>query len=80
MKDYHVELKVCEGCGALYLRQDRMDAAAAPRERQGIYCRGCERWLSEFPAPERRSRRGRKPKCELQRTSEAGLMGAGGAR
>jgi hypothetical protein len=80
MKDLNVELKVCEGCGALYLRQNRIDAAAQPREASGIYCRGCERWLSEFPAPERRSRRGRKPKGAPQRTSELVLATVGGAR
>jgi hypothetical protein len=41
MKNFRVELKVCEGCGALWLRA--VD--------QGAYCRECERWLSEFPAP-----------------------------
>jgi predicted Fe-S protein YdhL (DUF1289 family) len=41
MKNFRVELKVCEACGALWLRA--VD--------QGAYCRGCERWLSEFPTP-----------------------------
>jgi hypothetical protein len=40
MKDFCVELKVCEACGALWLR-----AAES-----GVYCRGCASWLSEFPA------------------------------
>jgi len=40
MKDFCVELKVCEACGALWLRA--VD--------HGVYCRGCALWLSEFPA------------------------------
>jgi len=40
MKDFRVELKVCEACGALWLRA--VD--------HGVYCRGCALWLSEFPA------------------------------
>ena len=49
MNRIRVELKVCEACGALWLR------AFA----QGAYCSGCAHWLSEFPMPTR-SRRGRK--------------------
>jgi len=49
MNYFRVELKVCEGCGALWLR------AAG----QGVYCRWCALVLSEFPVV-RRSRRGRK--------------------
>jgi hypothetical protein len=51
MKDFRVDLKVCEGCGALWLRTGA----------QGIYCKGCAQRLSEFP-PVRVSRRGRKRK------------------
>jgi len=47
MSYLRVELKVCEGCGALWLR-------AANR---GVYCLACVVRLSEFPAP-RMSRRG----------------------
>jgi hypothetical protein len=44
-----VQLKVCEGCGCLWIRaQD-----------QGVYCRECETKLRDFPAPESRKRRGR---------------------
>lgn len=48
-----VELKVCEGCGALWLR---------PAMGEGVrrYCQGCVHWLKEFPAPQSRSRRGRR--------------------
>lgn len=52
MKDVRVEVKVCEGCGALYLR-----AAGPLVERRGVYCRGCERRLADFPTPRRRGLR-----------------------
>jgi hypothetical protein len=47
MKDFRVVLKVCEACGALWLRAVG----------HGVYCRGCALWLSEFPAPMAQSRR-----------------------
>lgn len=56
MKQVRVDLKVCEGCGALWLR--------APQA--GVYCRRCALLLSDFPAPRGKSRRGRKPKIALQ--------------
>jgi hypothetical protein len=37
-----MDLKVCEGCGALWLRAG-VDA--------GVYCKGCACRLAEFPAP-----------------------------
>jgi len=41
MKYLHVELKICEGCGALWLRGGQMD---------GVYCTECVMHLSSFPA------------------------------
>ena len=64
MKGLRVELKVCEVCGALWLR------AAG----QGVYCRGCSVRLAEFPASRTR-RRGRNCKT-VARTAVC----AGGAR
>lgn len=55
MKHFRVELKVCEGCGALWLRS----------QNHGVYCRICALRLSEFPAPRGRSRAGRKRKLRL---------------
>lgn len=52
MKDFRVELKVCEGCGSLWLR------AAC----EGVYCQGCARRLSDFPMPRRQSQRVRERK------------------
>lgn len=50
MKCFSVELKVCEACGALWLR-----AAGTGF----VYCRGCANRLCGFPAP-RTGRRGRR--------------------
>jgi hypothetical protein len=41
MNDLHMDLKVCEGCGALWLRAASVD---------GVYCRPCRVRLAEFPA------------------------------
>jgi len=41
MKYLHVELKVCEGCGALWLRMGVND---------GVYCTPCGSRLAIFPA------------------------------
>jgi hypothetical protein len=60
-----MELKVCEGCGALWLR-----AALAA----GVYCRVCTLKLSEFPAVQRRH-------VQVRKASQAGpVLVAGGAR
>lgn len=40
MKYLHVELKVCEGCGALWLRSETLE---------GVYCAPCARHLAGFP-------------------------------
>lgn len=57
MSDFKCELKVCEACGALWLRANQ----------HGVYCRGCESRLSEFPAP-RSGRRCRSGSRTPQRT------------
>jgi hypothetical protein len=41
MNDLRMELKVCEGCGALWLRTSNQG---------GIYCRSCRSRLSQLPA------------------------------
>lgn len=61
MKDFRVDLKVCEGCGALWIRVAD----------QGSYCRGCAAWLSEFPAPRAVVRRGRGRKLSKSESSRA---------
>jgi hypothetical protein len=55
MKYFCVELKVCEGCGGLWLRA----------QNHGVYCRPCALRLSDFPAPRERSRAGRKRKVRM---------------
>jgi predicted amidophosphoribosyltransferase len=40
MKYLHVQLKVCEGCGALWLRIEETNA---------VYCRNCTARLAAFP-------------------------------
>jgi hypothetical protein len=59
MKHFCVDLKVCEGCGGLWLR------AQYGNQHHGVYCRRCALLLSEFPAPRQRSRAGRKRKLQL---------------
>ncbi len=49
MKSLRMELKVCEGCGALWVR-----SLAG-----GVYCNRCTWMLSDFPKPLSRKRRGR---------------------
>ncbi len=42
-----VELKVCEACGALWLRKTKKDNIAG--RAGGVYCGRCVQLLSEFP-------------------------------
>ena len=50
---FRFDLKVCEGCGALWLR-----AASATT----VYCRRCATRLSAFPAPRGKRNGGRRPR------------------
>jgi hypothetical protein len=94
MEDVRVELKVCEGCGGLWLRAREGEA-----EKHGAYCSNCVRWLAEFPAPKRkqeargeahrkRRRRNRAARTAAQevgtvvgvKTSEMELVGVGGEK
>lgn len=53
MKHVCLQLKVCEACGALWLRG----------QTHGVYCQRCAVILADFPPPRGKSRRGRKPKA-----------------
>jgi hypothetical protein len=67
-----VQLKICEGCGCLWLRA----------ENQGVYCCNCQVKLKDFPAPETRKRRGRprrKPPISDLVKEWAASKAAGGA-
>jgi hypothetical protein len=61
MKEFRVDLKVCEGCGGLWLR------AREVGQKRGAYCSSCVQWLSEFPAPKRRKPRGEAHRKRRQR-------------
>ena len=65
-----MELKVCEGCGALWLRSG---------ERAHVYCTSCSTRLMSFPV--RRKHAGGRPRTKCVRTMRpAALALAGGAR
>lgn len=59
MNDLRMELKVCEGCGALWLRAGcsgageslRAPANTSADAVRAVYCRSCVRVLASFPAP-----------------------------
>ena len=44
MKDLRMDLKVCEGCGALWLRASIGTGAR-------VYCRSCAKVFAELPMP-----------------------------
>ena len=62
MKDLCVELKVCEGCGALWLRPVS----------HGTYCHGCARWIADCPLHMEGKKRGRKSKAKRAATCNGG--------
>ena len=68
MKLLRVDLKVCEGCGALWLRAMG----------HGVYCKRCAELLADFPAPRGRSRRGRRPR--ILQPGVVPMPAAGGVR
>jgi len=76
MNNFCVDLKVCEGCGGLWLRAREVGA-----DRQGAYCKSCVRWLSEFPAPKQSQRqqqgRGEAQRKRRRRNRAARAAGAG---
>lgn len=71
MNYLRMDLKVCEGCGALWVRP-----SAAPE----VYCHRCAQRLAEFPAARRR--RGENRVMENRRKGCAASRDAakGGAR
>jgi uncharacterized Zn finger protein (UPF0148 family) len=56
--ELRVQLKVCEGCGCLWLRAQNQGS---------VYCNRCETKLRDFPEPESRKRRGRPGRKLLHR-------------
>jgi hypothetical protein len=65
MKEFRVDLKVCEGCGGLWLR-----AREVGTEKCGAYCSSCVRWLAEFPAPKRSASRSEAQRKRRQRNRQ----------
>jgi hypothetical protein len=68
--ELRVQLKVCEGCGCLWYRN---------QTHGGVYCFRCEVKLKDFPAPETRKRKGR-PGHRVLGKLWAVAMAAGGAQ
>jgi hypothetical protein len=71
MTELRLDLKVCEGCGALWLRANR----------GRVYCRSCAPLLAEFPAPRGLRRKpvaGSRRLVAVKATPQAAT--AGGAR
>lgn len=86
MKDYCVELKVCEGCGTLFLRSamdNQGPVAVPPRGRRlgmgrATTCKGCAMRMSELPPVRERRRRGFELRTVRRCVGSAAV--AGGAR
>jgi hypothetical protein len=51
-----MDLKVCEGCGTLWLRTGGLS---------GVYCRGCAGEMAEFPAPRGKHAGGRRRRAAV---------------
>ena len=71
--ELRVQLKVCEGCGCLWLRAQNQET---------VYCRECHQKLKDFPTPESRKRRGRpsrKPPARVFASAES-LPAMGGVQ
>lgn len=74
VNDLRLDLKVCEGCGVLWLRSTTMEE---------VYCTRCASQLAEFPAP-RGKRAGGRPRTRVGRAAGCaagqGVAMQGGAR
>ncbi len=68
MNYLRLDLKVCEGCGTLWLRGTVTE---------GVYCRGCAQTVSELPEARKKNAGGR-PRGRSRRMGCAAA--AGGAR
>ena len=71
MNYLRIDLKVCEGCGVLWLRKAMVE---------GKYCLECTGRLAEFPAPRAKHAGGRKRRLVRATGCTAGARVAGGAR
>ncbi len=66
MTQVKMQLKVCEGCGTLWVR-----SVAG-----GVYCGRCALLLSDFPTPLSRKRRGRRARTLRELACPRKLMQA----
>jgi hypothetical protein len=64
MNYLRLELKICEGCGVLWLRTGSID---------GAYCVNCCAHLSSFPAPVGRHAGGRPRRSNPSRRTRASM-------
>jgi hypothetical protein len=67
-------LKVCEGCGNLWLRSGQVSQ---------VYCARCAEMLKDFPDPKTRRRPGRPPKkrpMSVEQSQGTAVAQAGGVR
>ena len=67
MNELRMELKVCEGCGVLWVRSGRDGT---------VYCRGCAEKLADFPAAIGR----RLPRGPRRRRVDSAVVRASGLR
>jgi predicted amidophosphoribosyltransferase len=73
MTELRLDLKVCEACGALWLRANR----------SRVYCRRCALLLAEFPAPRGLRRKpvaGARRLAVVKATPKAATASVGGGR
>lgn len=70
MNYLRVDLKVCEGCGGLWLRTENT---------AGVYCRHCKTLLADFPEPRKKRKTGPRRKSTHDKAHVAAGT-AGGAR
>jgi hypothetical protein len=68
MNESHMHLKICEGCGRLWLRSMEMS---------GVYCLRCSVHLAQFPSPHKIRKAGRPHKAS-RRCMQQALESVGG--
>ena len=68
MNNSYLHLKICEGCGRLWARNNTVT---------GVYCRLCTVHFADFPAPRSRRPKGRPRKMKHSPTM---LVNQGGVR
>ena len=71
MNYLRMDLKVCEGCGALWLRMSVT---------KDVYCRSCAAKLAEFPAPRVEAQWRKADSAGEDNRVRGGAPAAGGAR